>query len=64
MSASRIATLLATAATFGVILSVLLGPLAGAAYLLDATLACFVLAGAIMVLHGMIGLWTDLTRSA
>jgi hypothetical protein len=33
-------------------------------YLLDAALVCPVLAGVIMMLHVLIGLWTDLIRSA
>jgi hypothetical protein len=64
MSAPKIATLLAIAGTFGVIVSVMLGPLTGTDYLLDAAFVCLVLAGVIMMLHVMLGLWTDFTRSA
>ena len=46
------------------IISVMLGTLTGADYLLDAAFVCLVLAGVIMMLHVMIGLWTDFTRSA
>lgn len=64
MSAPKIAILLAIAGTFGVIVSVMLGTLIGADYLLDVAFVCLVLAGVIMMLHVMIGLWTDFTRSA
>ena len=64
MSAPKIASLLAIAGTFGVIVSVMLGTLTGADYLLDAAFVCLVLAGVIMMLHVMLGLWTDFTRSA
>jgi hypothetical protein len=64
MSAPKIAALLAIAGTFGVIVSIMLGTLTGADYLLDAAFVCLVLAGVIMMLHVMIGLWTDFTRSA
>jgi hypothetical protein len=64
MSAPKIATLLAIAGTFGVILSVILGTLAGADYLLDAAFVCLVLSGVIVILHVLIGLWTNFTRSA
>ena len=64
MSAPKIATLLAIAGTFGVMVSVMLGTLAGADYLLDAAFVCLVLAGVTMMLHVLVGLWTDFTRSA
>ena len=64
MSAPKIATLLAIAGTFGLIVSVVLGPLTGADYLLDASFVCLALAGVIMMLHVMLGFWTDFTRSA
>ena len=64
MSAPKIATLLAIAGMFGVVVSVVLGPLVGADYLLDASFVCLVLAGVIIMLHVVIGLWSDLTRSA
>ncbi len=64
MSAPKIATLLAIAGTFGVIVSVMLGTLTAAGYLLDAAFICLVLAGVIMMLHVILGLWTDFTRSA
>jgi len=64
MSSPKIAALLAIAGTFGVIISVMLGPLTGAGYLLDAAFVCLVLAGVIMMLHVMIGFWSDFTRSA
>ncbi|MGZ3294700.1 MAG: hypothetical protein ACXU9D_15690 [Xanthobacteraceae bacterium] len=64
MSAPKIATLLAIAGTFGLIVSVMLGTLNGADYLLDASFVCLVLAGVIMMLHVILGLWTDYTRSA
>ena len=64
MSAPKIATLLAIAGTFGLIVSVMLGTLTGADYLLDASFVCLVLAGVIMMLHAILGLWTDFTRSA
>ena len=64
MSAPKIATLLAIAGTFGVIVSVMLGTLTGADYLLDAAFVCLVLSGVTVMLHVLIGLWTDFTRSA
>jgi hypothetical protein len=47
-----------------VIISVMLGTLTGADYLLDAAFVCLVLAGVIIMLHVLIGLWADFTRSA
>jgi hypothetical protein len=64
MSAPKIATLLAIAGSFGVIISVMLGTLTGADYLLGAAFVCLVLAGVIIMLHVLIGLWADFTRSA
>jgi high-affinity Fe2+/Pb2+ permease len=64
MSAPKIAALLAIAGTFGLIVSVVLGSLAGADFLLDASFVCLVLAGVIMMLHVMFGFWTHFTRSA
>ena len=64
MSAPKIATLLAIAGMFGVIVSVMLGTFSGTDYLLDAAFVCLVLAGVIMMLHVLLGLWTDFTRSA
>jgi len=64
MSAPKIATLLAIAGTFGLIASIMLGTVTGADYLLDASFVCLVLAGVIMMLHAILGLWTDFTRSA
>jgi len=64
MSAPKIATLLAIAGMFGVLVSVVLGSLVGADYLLDASFVCLVLAGVIIMLHVLIGLWSDFTRSA
>jgi len=64
MSAPKIATLLAIAGTFGVIISVMLGTLTGADYLLDVAFVCLVLSGVLIMLHVLIGLWTDFTRSA
>jgi hypothetical protein len=63
MSAPKIAALLGVAGIFGVVVSVLLGKLQGADYLLDAAFVCLALAGAIMILHVLIGLWRDFTRS-
>ena len=64
MSAPKIAALLAIAGTFGVIISVVLGTLTAADYLLDAALVCLVLSGVIVMLHVLIGFWIDFTRSA
>ena len=64
MSAPKIATLLGAAGLFGVVLSVMLGKLPGADYLLDAAFVCLGLAGVIVILHVLIGLWTDFSRSA
>jgi hypothetical protein len=64
MSAPKIATLLAIAGMFGVVVSVVLGTLVGADYLLDASFVCLVLAGVVIMLHVLIGLWSDFTRSA
>jgi hypothetical protein len=64
MSAPKIAALLAIAGTFGLIVSVVLGALPGADSLLDASFVCLVLAGVIMMLHLILGLWTGFTRSA
>ena len=64
MSAPKIATLLAIAGMFGVLVSVVLGSLVGADYLLDASFVYLVLAGVIVMLHVLIGLWNDFTRSA
>jgi len=64
MSAPKIAALLAVAGMIGVVASVLLGKLLGADYLLDAAFVCLALAGVIMILHVLIGLWTDFSRSA
>jgi hypothetical protein len=64
MSTPKIAALLGVAGMLGVIVSVMLGKLSGADYLLDAAFVCLVLAGVIMILHVAIGLWTDFTRSA
>ena len=63
MSAPKIATLFAAAGLFGVIVSVMLGKLSGADYLLDASFVCLALAGIIMILHVLIGLWADFTKS-
>jgi hypothetical protein len=63
MSAPKIAALLGAAGLLGVVLSVMLGKLSGADYLLDAAFVCLALAGVIMILHVLIGLWTDFTRS-
>jgi hypothetical protein len=52
------------AGMFGVVVSVMLGKLPGADYLLDAAFVCLVLAGVITILHVVIGLWTDFSRSA
>ena len=46
------------------VVSVLLGKLQGADYLLDAAFVCLALAGVIMILHVLVGLWRDFTRSA
>ena len=64
MSAPKIATLLGIAGMSGVVIAVMLGTLPGADYLLDTAFVCLVLAGVIMILHVLIGLWTDFTRSA
>jgi uncharacterized membrane protein YfcA len=64
MSTPKIAALLAVAGMIGVVVSVLLGKLPGADYLLDVAFVCLVLAGVIMILHVLIGLWRDFTRSA
>jgi hypothetical protein len=64
MSAPKIAALLAVAGLFGLILSVMLGPLTGTDYLLDVSFVCLVIAGVIMMLHVLIALWADFTRSA
>jgi len=64
MSALKIAALLGVAGVFGVMVSVMLGRLEGADYLLDTAFICLVLAGAITILHALSGLWTDFTRSA
>lgn len=64
MSAPKIAALLAIAGTFGLIISIMLGTLTGADYLLDASFVCLVLAGVLVMLHVVLGLWTDFTRSA
>ena len=64
MSAPKIAALLAIAGTFGLIVSVVLGTLPGADSLLDVSFVCLVLAGVIMMLHLILGLWTGFTRSA
>jgi hypothetical protein len=64
MSAPKIAGLLAVAGMFGVVVSVMLGKLPGADYLLDGAFVCLALAGVIVILHVLIGLWTDFTRSA
>jgi hypothetical protein len=64
MSAPKIAALLSVAGMFGVITSVIIGKLSVADYLLDAAFGCLMLAGVIMILHVLIGLWTDFARSA
>jgi hypothetical protein len=64
MSTPKIAALLGMAGMFGVMIAVMLGTLSGADYLLDAAFVCLVLAGVIMMLHVLMGLWTDFTRSA
>ena len=64
MSAPKIAALLALAGIFGVVISVLLGKLQGADYLLDAAFVCLALAGVVMMVHVIAGLWRDFTRSA
>jgi hypothetical protein len=64
MSTPKIAALLAAAGMIGVVVSVLLGKLPGADYLLDAAFVCLVLAGVTMILHVVVGLWTDFGRSA
>ena len=64
MSAPKIAALLCAAGLSGVVLSVMLGKLPGADYLLDAAFVCLGLAGVIVILHVLIGLWTDFSRSA
>lgn len=64
MSTPKIAALLGMAGMLGVMISVMLGTHSGADYLLDAAFVCLVLAGVTMMLHVLIGLWTDFTRSA
>jgi hypothetical protein len=64
MSAPKIATLLGVAGMFGVVVAVMLGTVPGADYLLDTAFVCLLLAGVILILHVLIGLWTDFTRSA
>jgi hypothetical protein len=64
MSTPKIAALLAVAGMIGVVASVLLGKLPGADYLLDVAFVCLVLAGVIVILHVLIGLWRDFSRSA
>jgi hypothetical protein len=64
MSALKIAALLGVAGAFGVMVSVILGRLLWADYLLDAAFVCLAAAGVIMVLHVLVGVWTDFTRSA
>lgn len=63
MSTPKIAALLAAAGMIGVVVSVLLGKLPGADYLLDAAFVCLVLSGVVVILHVLIGLWTDFSRS-
>jgi hypothetical protein len=63
MSAPKIASLLTIAGLLGVLVSVILGKLSGADYLLDASFVCLGLAGIIVILHVLIGLWADFTRS-
>jgi len=64
MSTLKIAALLGVAGVFGLIVSIVLGKLAGADYLLDAAFASLVLAGVITILQVLVGLWTDFARSA
>ena len=64
MSAPKIAALLGAAGFFGVlVVAVMLGKFAWADYLLDAAFVCLGLAAVIIILHFLIGLWTDFSRS-
>jgi hypothetical protein len=63
MSALKIATLLGAAGLFGVVISVILGKFPGADYVLDAAFGCLALAAIVVILHVVIGLWTDFTSS-
>jgi hypothetical protein len=64
MSAPKIAGLLGIAGLSGVLVSVILGKLPGADYLLDAAFVCLGLAAIVVISHILIGLWTDFTSSA
>jgi hypothetical protein len=47
-----------------VIVSVILGKLPDADYVLDAAFVCFGLAAIVVIWHVLIGLWRDFTSSA
>ena len=64
MSAPKIASLLAIAGLLGVLVSVILGKLPVADYVLDAAFVCFGLVAIVVISHVLIGLWTDFTSSA
>jgi hypothetical protein len=64
MSAPKIASLLTIAGLLGVLVSVILGKLPGADYVLDAAFVCFGLAAIVLISHVLIRLWTDFTSSA
>jgi hypothetical protein len=63
MSMLKIAAVLSLAGVFGVVVSVILGG-TPALDVLDAAFVCLALAGGIMILHVLIGLWTDFAKSA
>jgi hypothetical protein len=64
MSAPKVAGLLGIAGLSGVLVSVILGKLPGADYLLDAAFVCLGLAAIVVIFHVLIGLWKDFTSSA
>jgi ABC-type nitrate/sulfonate/bicarbonate transport system permease component len=64
MTTPKIASLFGLAGALGVIASVLMGTSERADYLLDASFVCFVLAGVLVLMHVLINVWNDFTRSS
>jgi len=64
MSAQKIAFLFGLAGALGLIVAVLMGPSDPTSYLIDASLVSVALGGFFMLVHVVVALWTDFTRSA
>jgi hypothetical protein len=63
MSAPKIASLFGLIGVLGIILAVLMGTSEIAEILLDASFVCLALGGFFLLLHVLVNLWEDFTRS-